>query len=115
MKVAGFTRAALQILICISVSQCIDARPGDLIGWSEKSVGGAGIGAVSATKALLSPPTVNTLPTPRPQSKRPERGMEVLSWEPRIFLYRGILTDGESAVILSYFASIFVCLFVFDV
>ena len=22
------------------------------------------------------------------------RGMEVLSWDPRVFLYRGILTDG---------------------
>ena len=85
------TGAALHILIYIAVTLSIDARPGELIGWSETN------GDKTASHAVqLRLPNNQSRLAPQSQHARP--GMEVLSWEPRIFLYRGILTDGMFAV-----------------
>jgi hypothetical protein len=84
------TGAALHILIYIAVTLLIKARPGELIGWSETS------DDKTASYAVQHLPNNQNRLAPQSQHARP--GMEVLSWEPRIFLYRGILTDGMFAV-----------------
>lgn len=74
-------------LLLSTSSTCLAIRnPDDLIGWSEQ--------ADNDKRNIVQHHGLNPDEKVHPPDEQ-ERGLVVLSWEPRIFLYRGILTDQE--------------------
>lgn len=96
-------RFILCVLFCLVT--VISARDDELFGWSERTIGRkAQLG--SAKRGVIaqqgSAPVLDDDDAPsqeetigQPTSER-ETGVEVMSWDPRILLYRGLLTDGTT-------------------
>ena len=69
----------------------------DLIGWSERSSGGGGSGGAGGKVVRDFSGVSGDSDDGKPSSRLPPNArMEVLSWEPRIFLYRNILSEAEA-------------------
>ena len=87
----------ISLLLFLAFTSFASATDRDLIGWSE----GADSNDIDADSAMQAP--------------QKQLGVEVLSWEPRIFLYRGLLTDGTFFLIFFsfFFEQSFLCPFIF--
>jgi len=73
------------VYCCLPYSHTAAIRDRDLIGWSE----GVEVLANGAGRRDPSMP-----------SETRKKGVEVLSWDSRIFIYRGLLTEGSLPAIL---------------
>lgn len=84
-------------LICFSLSTLVlAARDENLIGWNEQaSPEKHAPGQGRAPHLKVTAPTIKTQGTTALTiTERNDTGVEVMSWSPRILLYRGFLTDG---------------------
>jgi len=71
----------------------------DLIGWSERQRTVRAASSKSRGSAFHRQKQQQTHEMPRNSTKK--QGMEVLSWNPRIFLYRGFLSEAECDFLIS--------------